>query len=59
MGALRIMVNWMHGSSHELSCELQNSARYKESAARRVGENVEQLWAMLKVSIVYCGFVCF
>jgi hypothetical protein len=51
MRELRIMVNWMHGSAHELSCELQNSARYKEGAARRVGENVEQLWALLKVGL--------
>ena len=49
MKELRVMVNWMHGSAHELSCELQNSGRYKEGAARRVGENVEQLWALLKV----------
>ena len=48
---LRIMVNWMHGSAHDLKCELLNSARFKDDAARRVGENTEQLWSMLKV----CG----
>ena len=49
MKELRIMVNWMHGAAHELGCELENSARFKEGAARRVGENVEQVWSLLKV----------
>ena len=49
MKDIRFMVNWMRGSAHELSCELENSARFKLAAGRRVGENVEQLWALLKV----------
>ena len=46
---VRIMVNWMHASAHSLACEIANSARFKQDAGRRVGENTEQLWSMLKV----------
>jgi hypothetical protein len=46
---LRIMVNWMHGSSHDIGCQLQNCGRFQEGAGRKVGENSEQLWSMLKV----------
>lgn len=46
---LRIMVNWMHARGHEEACEVVNSARHHVDAARRVGENAEQLWSMLKV----------
>lgn len=47
---LRIMVNWLHGSGHEIACQLVNSGKYSEGAARRIGEEIEQLWAMTKVS---------
>lgn len=51
LGRLRIMVNWMHARGHEEACEVVNSARHHLDAARRVGENVEQLWSMLKVGV--------
>jgi hypothetical protein len=47
---LRILVNWMHGSSHTLACQLLNNGRYIVDAGRKVGENSEQLWSMTKVS---------
>lgn len=49
---LRIMVNWMHAQGHEEACEVVNSARHHLLAARRVGENAEQLWSMLKVRVM-------
>jgi hypothetical protein len=45
---VRILVNWMHGNSHDLKCQLKNHGRYTEGAGRCFGENVEQLWAMMK-----------
>lgn len=47
---LRLIVNWMHGSSHNLSCQLQNNGRYTIGAGRRHGEGSEQLWSMLKAA---------
>lgn len=44
-----IMVNWMHGASHEMSCQLSNCGRFIQGAGHRVGEQVEQLWSLLKV----------
>lgn len=49
---LRVMVNWMHGSSHDLVCQLTNNGRFQEGAGRKVGENAEQLWSMTKVCLV-------
>jgi hypothetical protein len=46
------LVNWMHGSSHDLQCQLRHSGRYHEGAGRKVGENSEQLWSMLKVRLL-------
>jgi hypothetical protein len=46
---LRIMVNWMHGAAHEMSCQLQNCGRYQQAAGWRHGEQLEQLWSLLKV----------
>jgi hypothetical protein len=51
---LQITVNWMHGSSHQLRCQLKHSARYRDRAGRRVGEHTEQLWSMLKVRMHPC-----
>ena len=45
---IRIMVPWMHASSHNMACQLLNNARFQLGAARRVGENSEQLWSMLR-----------
>lgn len=49
-GRLRIIVNWMHGSSHDIACQLQHGGRYAAGAGRKVGENSEQLWSMTKAS---------
>lgn len=49
LGAVRILVNWMHGAGHVLACQLAHSGRFTDEAARRIGEMTEQLWAMLKV----------
>ncbi|KAJ9520412.1 hypothetical protein QJQ45_000171 [Haematococcus lacustris] len=43
-----LMVNWMHGASHDLGCQLKNNGRYLATAAWRVGEQTEQLWSMFK-----------
>ncbi|KAJ9512604.1 hypothetical protein QJQ45_018896 [Haematococcus lacustris] len=45
---VHLMVNWMHGASHNLSCQLRNNGRYLLGAAWRVGEQTEQLWSMFK-----------
>uniref|UniRef100_A0A7S3QP61 CxC3 like cysteine cluster domain-containing protein n=2 Tax=Dunaliella tertiolecta TaxID=3047 RepID=A0A7S3QP61_DUNTE len=45
---LRIMVNWMHAASHDMSCQLENSGRFQKDAGFVVGEQSEQLWAMTK-----------
>ncbi len=39
----------MHGAGHVLACQLVHSGRFKEGAARRIGEMTEQLWALFKV----------
>ncbi|KAL6748243.1 hypothetical protein V8C86DRAFT_1183887 [Haematococcus lacustris] len=41
-----LMVNSMHGASHDLGCQLKNNGRYLATAAWRVGEQTEQLWSM-------------
>jgi hypothetical protein len=46
---LRILVNWLHGSGHSLSCEVVNSGRYTVDAGRAVGEQMEQLFSETKV----------
>lgn len=46
---LQLLVNWMHGSTHDLSCQLKNSGRYTTGAGRRHGEGSEQLWSLMKV----------
>ena len=53
--SLRIIVNWMHGSSPDLACHVQNNGRFKEGAGRKVGENNEQLWSLTKV---WCTYGC-
>jgi hypothetical protein len=39
----------MHGSSHDLSCQIQNNGRYTIEAGHKHGEGCEQLWSMVKV----------
>lgn len=53
-GQQRILVNWLHGSAHELSCQLINSGRFTVAAAWRVGEATEQLWSQTKVWLHAC-----
>lgn len=48
---VHIMVNWMHGASHQMSCQLQNCGRFQDGAGARVGEQMEQLWSLLKVCV--------
>jgi hypothetical protein len=43
------LVNWMHGASHNRECQLKCGGRYHTGAGRKVGENAEQLWSMVKV----------
>jgi len=45
---MRLLVNWMHGSSHNPSCQLQNNGRYQKGTGWTVGEQTEQLWALTK-----------
>lgn len=47
---IRLMVNWLHASSHDLRCQLSNNARFKEGTAWVVGEQSEQLWSLTRVS---------
>lgn len=49
MQEVRLLVNWMHGNSHELSCQVASMGRYADGAGRKIGENIEQLWSQLKV----------
>ena len=46
---LRLLVNWMHGMSHEPSCQLQHNGRHTEGAGHRDGEGIEQIWSHTKV----------
>jgi hypothetical protein len=48
---LRILVNWMHGASHDMPRQLKCNGRYQEKSGRKHGEVVEQLWSMLKVCV--------
>ncbi|KAJ9513747.1 hypothetical protein QJQ45_015496, partial [Haematococcus lacustris] len=45
---VRIMVNWMHGASHNQRCQVQNNGRHQPGSGWRYGEQCEQLWSMLK-----------
>ncbi len=49
---LRILVNWMHGASHDMQCQLKRNGRYQEKSGRKHGEVVQQLWSMLKVCVL-------
>ncbi|KAF5829011.1 hypothetical protein DUNSADRAFT_16713 [Dunaliella salina] len=46
--AVRIMMNWLHASSHDLSCQILNNGRFMEGTGWVVGEQIEQLWSLLK-----------
>ena len=47
---LLLLVNWMHGSSHDMSCQIVNNGRFTEGAGHRHGEGCEQMWSLTKVS---------
>ncbi|GFH27256.1 uncharacterized protein HaLaN_25551, partial [Haematococcus lacustris] len=44
----RILVNWMHGASHDQRCQIINNGRFQPRAGWRYGEQCEQLWSMMK-----------
>lgn len=56
-GNIRIMVNWLHAASHNLSCQLQNNGRYIEGTGRRrqEGEGTKRLWGGRSSCIPYRG----
>ena len=56
---LHVMVNWMHGASHEIQCQLEHCGRFMLGAACVVGEQIEQLWSQTKVCCLLCCNVCF
>ena len=45
---LKIKIDWLHGKAHIPSCELANSGMFEEGQGRRVGQQAEQLWAIMK-----------
>lgn len=56
--SIKLMVNWMHGASHDMACQLRNNGRFQAGAAWVVGEQIEQLWSMLRVCAFSCCFAC-
>ncbi|KAJ9523108.1 hypothetical protein QJQ45_023911 [Haematococcus lacustris] len=44
----RILVNWMHGASHDQRCQIINNGRFQPRAGWRYGEQCEQLWSVMK-----------
>lgn len=46
---LQLLVNWMHGSSHDLPCQLENNGRYRAGTGHKDGEDCERIWALTKV----------
>jgi hypothetical protein len=53
--SIQMHVNWLHAAGHNFECQIKNSGRYQDDAGRRVGEQIEQLWSMLKVSPCICS----
>jgi len=48
----KFLVNWMHGSSHNLYCQLLNLGRYIKGSGHRDGEGIERFNKWLKVRIL-------
>jgi hypothetical protein len=46
--SIRLLLPWMHAFDHDQECQLQYSALYQEGVARRVGEQTEALWSLVK-----------
>ena len=49
-GGARLMVPYMHGSSHGYSCKHKHWAVYKSDSCRRAGETTEHVWSRLRSS---------
>ncbi len=49
---VKLWVNWMHGASHKLSCQMQHCGRLQVGAGRRVGECCEQTWSQARVRVL-------
>lgn len=45
---IRLMLPMMHAFDHDMACQVKNSALYQVGAARRVGEQTEELWSEIK-----------
>lgn len=45
---IALLIPWMHAFDHDLACQLQFSALYRHGAGRRVGEQTEAWWSLLK-----------
>lgn len=43
-----VVTGWLHGTAHDYACELKYCALHRDGTGRRVGEQIEQLWAALK-----------
>jgi predicted phosphoadenosine phosphosulfate sulfurtransferase len=49
--SIELYVNWLHASGHNFECQISNSGRFQDGAGRRVGEQIEQLWSLIKVGL--------
>ena len=45
---VRILVPWMHSQGHVIQCRLTDGGMYADGAGFVVGEQTEQLWAVMK-----------
>ena len=47
-----IVVNWLHAAAHDFPCQLRNSGRFRAGAGWAVGEQIEHLWSLTRVSLL-------
>ncbi|KAG7672377.1 hypothetical protein NADE_001807 [Nannochloris sp. 'desiccata'] len=45
---IKLLLPWMHAFDHDLTCQLKFSGLYQEGTGRRVGEQTESWWAIIK-----------
>ena len=45
---VKLLIPWMHAFDHDLTCQLKFSGLYAEGVGRRVGEQTESLWSVIK-----------
>ena len=45
---LEWVIDWMHAKGHKADCEENYSGLFREGTGRRIGQQVEQLWAAMK-----------